>query len=57
VRGALPTIEVVEQDEALTTWEADERLKAQGLSPQERRTKIDMYAAAVLLQEWLDHRR
>ena len=39
-----------------TTWEADERLKAEGLGPEARRKKIDAYAAAVMLQEVLDKR-
>lgn len=49
-------VPVTEHDEALTTWEADEKLKAKGLSPQQRRKMIDAHAAAVLLQEVLDQR-
>ena len=49
-------VPVTEHDEALTTWEAEERLKAKGLSPQQRRKTIDAHAAAVLLQEVLDTR-
>ncbi len=49
-------IPLTEHDEALTTWQADEKLKAKGLGPQERRKMIDAYAAAVLLQEVLDLR-
>lgn len=55
--GLAPTgIPLTEHDEALTTWEADEQLKAKGLGPQERRKVIDAHAAAVLLQEVLDQR-
>lgn len=49
-------VPVTEHDEALTTWEADEKLKAKGLLPKDRRKLIDAYAAAVLLQEVLDQR-
>lgn len=55
LRPVIPAeIPVVERDEALTTWEAEAILKDRGLSPQERRGKIDAYAAAVILQEELD---
>lgn len=56
VKAEFPELPVHEQDEALTTWEADERLKAEGLSPEARPKKIDAYAAAVMLQEVLDQR-
>lgn len=49
-------VPVTERDEALTTWEADEKLKAKGLSPLQRRKTIDAHAAAVILQEVLDER-
>lgn len=49
-------VPVTEHDEALTTWEAEEKLKAKGLTPQQRRKTIDAHAAAVLLQEVLDVR-
>lgn len=57
VAAALPGCPVEERDEALTTWEAEEGLKARGLGPLERRGLIDAYAAAVILQEALDARR
>lgn len=44
-------------DERLTTREATERLRAQGLSERERRSRVDSAAAAILLQSWLDARR
>lgn len=57
VRAGLdPSIEVVERDEALTTWEAESALKERGVSWQERRELIDAFAAAVILQEDLDAR-
>jgi putative Holliday junction resolvase len=57
LRGALPEVQVDERDEALTTWEADERLKERGLNPEERRKIVDAHAAAVILQEALDAKR
>lgn len=57
IRAALPpNVELVERDEALTTWEAESFLKERGYSPKERKTLIDAYAAAVILQEDLDAR-
>jgi len=55
LRSALD-VPVTEHDEALTTWEAEEKLKARGLLPKDRRKMIDAFAAAVLLQEVLDQR-
>jgi putative Holliday junction resolvase len=55
LRAALD-VPVTEHDEALTTWEAEEKLKARGLLPQDRRKLVDAFAAAVLLQEVLDQR-
>lgn len=40
-------------DEALTTWEAEERMKAMGLGPKERKKRVDAFAAACLLEEVL----
>jgi putative Holliday junction resolvase len=57
IRAALPShVELVERDEALTTWEAESFLKERGYSPKARKTLIDAYAAAVILQEELDAR-
>lgn len=56
VRAGVPGVEIAERDEALTTWEAEERLKERGLGPLERRGMVDAYAAAVILQEDLDAR-
>ena len=44
-------------DERLSTFEADTRLRDQGFSSKERRTRVDEEAAAVILQGWLDGRR
>jgi putative Holliday junction resolvase len=57
LRAALPDRPVDTRDEALTTWEAAERLKAQGVSAKKQRAMIDAHAAAVILQEDLDARR
>lgn len=45
---------VVLWDEALTTVEAAERLRTSGGRRRDARTEIDMHAAAVILQSWLD---
>lgn len=56
LKAALPDMPVIERDEALTTFEAESRLEARGLSPGERKALVDAYAAAVILQEELDER-
>lgn len=43
-------------DERLSTFEADTRLRDQGFSSRERRSRVDEEAAAVILQGWLDGR-
>ena len=48
--------EVVLWDEALTTTEAAERLRAEGRSRRDAQREIDMHAAAVILQSYLDDR-
>lgn len=47
---------VVLWDEALTTVEAAERLRAGGHRRREAQREIDMHAAAVILQSYLDGR-
>ena len=47
---------VVLWDEALTTAEASERLRAAGRSRRDAQREIDMHAAAVILQSYLDRR-
>ena len=44
-------------DERLTTVSADRHLLALDLKAPARRRVVDMVAAAVMLQAWLDHRR
>jgi putative pre-16S rRNA nuclease len=48
--------EVVLWDEALTTVEASERLRAAGRKRRDAERSIDMHAAAVILQSYLDDR-
>lgn len=45
--------EVVLWDEALTTVEANEQLRAAGRSRRDAQREIDMHAAAVILQSYL----
>lgn len=49
--------EVVLWDEALTTVEAAERMREAGRSRREAQRDIDMVAAAVILQSYLDEQR
>ena len=44
-------------DETLTSVEAEEMLKAQGISPSKNKGLIDRKAASMILQQWLDKRR
>ena len=44
-------------DERLTSFEAEEQLKAQRRSPSYNKGLIDRKAAAIILQQWLDERR
>lgn len=45
---------VVLWDETLTTVEAENRLRAAGKKRARKSEDIDMYAAAIILQSWLD---
>ncbi len=47
-------IPVVLQDERLTSSEAEKKLKQAGVSTKKARQKVDMMAAAIILQSWLD---
>jgi len=49
--------EVVLWDEALTSVEAEERLRSAGRSRREAEQDIDMAAAAVILQSYLDEQQ
>jgi putative Holliday junction resolvase len=51
--GRLP-VPVVYHDERLTSAEAGRRMAEAGLSEKERRGKVDMVAAALILQSYLD---
>jgi putative holliday junction resolvase len=43
-------------DERLSTFEAEQRLRARGVSARDMKGQVDAEAAAVILQEWLDGR-
>lgn len=49
--------EVVLWDETLTTVAAAEQMREAGRSRREAQREIDMVAAAVILQSYLDHQR
>ena len=49
--------EVVLWDEALTTEEASRQLRDRGLKRRDAEREIDMHAAAVILQSYLDSRQ
>ncbi len=48
--------EVILWDESLSTVEASEQLRTTGRSRRDSQQVIDMHAAAVILQSWLDDR-
>ena len=50
------TIPVVLQDERLSSHEAESRLAARERDWRQRKLKLDAAAAAVVLQDYLDHR-
>jgi putative Holliday junction resolvase len=54
--AATTAVPVETYDERLTTVTADRTLREQGRKGRDRRKVIDMVAAAVLLQAWLDGR-
>jgi putative Holliday junction resolvase len=56
LEAAFPELPVVLRDEALTTWDAETRLREAGVAPKRRRALIDAYAALVLLEEALADR-
>jgi putative Holliday junction resolvase len=55
LRSLLP-VDVVLQDERLSTAEADRALREARASGRERRRAVDRSAATVILQAWLDAR-
>ena len=50
------SVPVVEWDEHLSTWEAEQLLIEAGERRAERRRVVDKLAAAVILRSFLDHR-
>lgn len=44
-------------DERLTTAAAEQQLRELGVKPEKRKQQIDQVAAAIILQDFLDHRR
>ncbi len=52
--GDTLTVPVVTYDERLTTVTAERSLKEQDMNAADRRRVIDMVAASVILQSWLD---
>lgn len=44
-------------DERLTSYQAEQLMIADNKSPSRNKELIDRKAAAIILQEWLDHRR
>lgn len=51
--GHVVAVPIEYQDERLTTIEADERLRASGIGPAERRKRIDAAAAAIILEDYM----
>ena len=47
-------IDVIFVDERLTSYQAEEILKAQGVKYTKDKGKVDKIAAAIILQEYLD---
>jgi len=50
-------LDVVYEDERLSSWEAGERLGREGRRPHRRSGEVDSAAARVILQQYLDARR
>lgn len=51
------SVPVILQDERLTSHEAESRLAARERDWRKRKQKLDAAAAAIVLQDYLDHRR
>ena len=51
------TVPVILQDERLSSHEAEQRLAERERDWRQRKQKLDAAAAAVVLQDYLDHRR
>lgn len=44
-------------DERLTSFQAEQMLQAEGISPSRQKGLVDRKAAAIILQDWLDKQR
>lgn len=55
--AAALNLPIVYVDERLTSFQAEEMLQAEGISPSRRKELIDRKAAAIILQQWLDENR
>jgi len=44
-------------DERLTSFQAEQMLQAEGISPSRQKGLVDRKAASLILQQWLDERR
>lgn len=55
--GVVTDVPIETYDERLTTVTAHQMLREQGVAGADRRNVVDMVAATVLLQAWLDGRR
>ncbi|NJP08507.1 MAG: Holliday junction resolvase RuvX [Leptolyngbyaceae cyanobacterium RU_5_1] len=44
-------------DERLTSFQAEQLLQAEGISPSRHKGLIDQKAASIILQQWLDEQR
>jgi len=44
-------------DERLTSFQAEQLMRSQGISPSRHRELVDRKAASLILQQWLDERR
>jgi putative Holliday junction resolvase len=57
LRQALPGVEVVFEDERLSTAQAHAALSQMGARPRQRREEVDRMAAQIILQRHLERRR
>ncbi len=57
VETARPDLPIVQRDETLTSWEAEQILAERGIKGRDQKALVDAFAAAVILQELLDERR
>lgn len=55
--GAALQLPIEYVDERLTSFQAEQLLQAQNISPSRHKGLVDRKAAALILQQWLDERR